>query len=304
VNADRVWRRVLAVVRASGAAVAPAAKGAAKGVAAALARPPLTGAIYVTLLALWAARTPPEDPQQLGAQAHQIEAVVEGRFGGEIGRIAVALVAAAIAYGLVLGFLADGLVALREWLHPAYPMRMRRWLRVLLGVVALHAFVELWAMASDPPLYAAAWYARGGWRRTVQVLASDVLHPGGVVVVALLVLARWLIGPRSQWHRWPDRTRRALRRLQADAHRVLAIAAASVAFVLLAFVVGRLPSAHARVAADDTRPNILILAADSLRADRLERRVAPNLAALADKGTRFERTYVSLPRRSRRGSRG
>ncbi|HEY5146244.1 MAG TPA: hypothetical protein VII82_05740, partial [Polyangiaceae bacterium] len=150
-NADRVWRRVLAVVRASGAAVAPAAKGAAKGVAAALARPPLTGAIYVTLLALWAARTPPEDPQQLGAQAHQIEAVVEGRFGGEIGRIAVALVAAAIAYGLVLGFLADGLVALREWLHPAYPMRMRRWLRVLLGVVALHAFVELWAMASDPP---------------------------------------------------------------------------------------------------------------------------------------------------------
>src|ERR1019366_4104762 len=98
-----------------------------------------------------------------------IEAVVEGRFGGEIGRIAVALVAAAIAYGLVLGFLADGLVALREWLHPAYPMRMRRWLRVLLGVMILHAFIELRAMASDPPLYAAAWYARSsrwgsGWR--------------------------------------------------------------------------------------------------------------------------------------------
>jgi arylsulfatase A-like enzyme len=296
VTADRIWLRLRAVARASAAAAKPAAK----SVAFAVGRPPLVGAAYVSVLALWAVRTPPEDPQQLGAQAHQIEAVVEGRFGGEIGRIAIALVAAAVVYGLLLGFVADGLVALREWLHPAYPMRMRRWLRVFFGVVVLHAFVELRAMASDPPLYAAVWYARGGWRRTVQVLASDVLHPAGVVVLALVALAFWLAGPRRQWHRWPDRIRRALgrasRRLRGHAHRALAIGAAALAVVLLAFVVGRLPSAHARVDAGDARPNVLVLAADSLRADRLERRVAPNLSSLADRGTRFERTYVSLPR--------
>ena len=48
--------------------------------------------------------------------------------------------------------------------------------------------------------------------------------------------------------------------------------------------------------ADDARPNVLVLAADSLRADRLDPRTAPNLSALADRGTRFERAYVSLPR--------
>jgi arylsulfatase A-like enzyme len=42
--------------------------------------------------------------------------------------------------------------------------------------------------------------------------------------------------------------------------------------------------------------NILILAADSLRNDRLDPRVAPNLSRLASRGTRFDRAYVSLPR--------
>ena len=42
--------------------------------------------------------------------------------------------------------------------------------------------------------------------------------------------------------------------------------------------------------------NVLVLAADSLRADRLDPKIAPNLAALAAKGTRFDRAYVSIPR--------
>lgn len=42
--------------------------------------------------------------------------------------------------------------------------------------------------------------------------------------------------------------------------------------------------------------NVLILAADSLRADRLAPRVAPTLSRLAAKGTLYERAYVSIPR--------
>ena len=57
----------------------------------------------------------------------------------------------------------------------------------------------------------------------------------------------------------------------------------------------RPPSAVA--APVDMRPNILVLAADSLRADRLDvARTAPHLSALAARGTRFDRAYVSLPR--------
>jgi arylsulfatase A-like enzyme len=266
--------------------------------ARALARPPALGAAYVAWLAVRAARTPPEDPQQLGVQAHQIESVVEGHFGGEIGRIAVAIVAAAVVYGLALGVVADAMVALRGHLHPSLPRsRARRWIAVLGIVVVVHATVELWAMADDPQLYAAAWYARGGWRRTVQVLASDVLHPIGIVLLALAACAAFLAGPRSQWPGWRERTRDALRDWRSPTARgrgVVATIAAGGALALLALLLG-LPSAHAR-APDDARPNVLVLAADSLRADRLDPRTAPNLSALADRGTRFERTYVSLPR--------
>ncbi|HEX3770514.1 MAG TPA: sulfatase-like hydrolase/transferase, partial [Polyangiaceae bacterium] len=288
--------RAAARVRPVAASAATHAKPAALALGRALARPPAIGAAYVAALALWAVRAPPGDAQQLGADAQAIEAFVTGRFGGEIAHMLVGVLAAAIAYGIVLGFAAQGLVMLRDWLHPAYPMRLKPWLRVFLGVVGLHGLIELRAMASDPPLYAEAWYARGGWRRTVQVLASDVLHPGGVVFLGVLLVGLWLAGPRRQWWRWPDRVRRASRRLRERAARALAVASASLAMVLLAFVVGRLPAAHARVDAGDPRPNVLILAADSLRADHLERRVAPNFAALADRGTRFEKTYVSLPR--------
>ena len=270
---------------------------AALALVRALAKPPAIGAVYVTWLAIGAARAAPQDPQELGQQAHQIESLVQGHFGGEIGRIAMAIVAAAIAYGLVLGAIADGLVALRWRLHPSLPRSQpRRWLSVLAGVVVLHGAIELWAMADDPQLYAATWYARGQWRRTVQVLASDVLHPGGVVFLSAIACAAFLAGPRSAWRDWPGRLRGAALRVQARSRRIVATLAASLAITLLGTLLLRLPSAHAHGSVDETRPNVLILAADSLRADRLDPRIAPNLSALAHRGTRFDRTYVSLPR--------
>ncbi|MDR3034000.1 MAG: DUF1772 domain-containing protein, partial [Kitasatospora sp.] len=72
------------------------------------------------------------------------------------------IVAAAVLYGLLLGLVAEGLVALRLRLHPSLPRSLpRRWLAVAFGVVILHTAIELWAMADNPQLYAAAWYARG-----------------------------------------------------------------------------------------------------------------------------------------------
>jgi len=262
-----------------------------------LARPPLLGAAYVAWLAVRAARTAPDEQQELGAQAHQIESVVEGHFGGEVGRIAVAIVAAAVVYGLVLGIAADGLVALRRRLHPSLSRsQTSRWLSVLGVVVLLQATLELWAMADDPQLYAAAWYARGTWRRTVQVLASDVLHPTGILLLAIAACAAFLAGPRSEWPHWRTRLEELARALRARRRRLVAAVASSALLALLVWLFGHLPSAHARGAAGDARPNVLVLAADSLRADRLDPRTAPNLSALASRGTRFDRAYVSLPR--------
>jgi arylsulfatase A-like enzyme len=291
------------------------------------ARPPWLGAVYVTALALWAARSPPEgDTQALGAQAHQIQAIVVGRFGGEIGRIAIAIAAAAIVFGLVLGAAATGLVGLRDRLHPSRPhSSARRWLSVMAVVIALHGAIELWAMAHDPQLYAADWYARGGWRRTVQVVASDVLHPTGIVVLAIAACAAFLVVPAGRGPDWPERRPQtfvdvlldlhararhraataasgvarallALAHLQARARHWTATAVSALAVGLLALALGRIPSAGAHAESEDARPNVLVLAADSFRADRLDPRTAPHLSALADRGTRFDRAYVSLPR--------
>jgi arylsulfatase A-like enzyme len=262
-----------------------------------LPTPSLVGAAYVAGLTLWGVRTTTADERQLGAQARQIEALVHGRFHGEIDRVAAAIFAAAIVVGAGLGLAAAGLLALRRKLHGASPRRRARNPIAVLALVALlHGALELWGMSHDPQLYAAAWYAQGGWRRTVQVLATDVLHPTGVAFVTLLACALFLAGPPSRWSRWPDGVARRARRLMGHARRIAAVAVAGTAALLLAVALGRLPLARARAAQDDARPNVLVLAADSLRDDRLDPRTAPHLSALAEKGTRFDGAYVSLPR--------
>ncbi|HEY1693115.1 MAG TPA: sulfatase-like hydrolase/transferase [Polyangiaceae bacterium] len=270
-----------------------------------LGHPPLLGAVYVLVLAAWAAQSPTVDDRAGGAQARQIEAVVTGRFGGEIGRVGVAILAAAIVVGALLGWAAWGLVLARDAASGGAPSRsvLRETLLVLGVAAALHGLLELWGMAHDPPLYADAWYARGGVRRTVQVLATDVLGPGGVALLGCAGILLFLAGPPSRWRLWPARLARFGRRL-ADVGAApgsllsLAVAALATCAALLALglVVFTIPTAHAAPAPADERPNVLVLAADSLRNDRLDPRTAPHLAAFAERGTRFDRAYVSLPR--------
>ncbi|MGH7296321.1 MAG: sulfatase-like hydrolase/transferase, partial [Polyangiaceae bacterium] len=254
-----------------------------------LGQPPLLGAAYVLVLAAWAAQSATVDERAGGAQARQIEAVVHGRFGGEIGRVGVAILATSIVVGALLGWTAWGLVALRDAMLGGAPSRsaLREAALVLVLVAGLHGLFELWGMSYDPPLYADAWYARGALRRTVQVLATDVLGPGGVVALWFAVLALFFAGPVSRWREWPPRLSRWGRRL-AD------VGAVSGSALVLLLLVLTIPTAGA--APSDARPNVLVLAADSLRADRLDPRTAPHLSALAEHGTRFDRAYVSLPR--------
>jgi arylsulfatase A-like enzyme len=264
-----------------------------------LTRPPLLGGAYVVVLSLRAAASPTVEVQEGGAQAGQLAAFVHARYAGEIHRLGVAIAAAAFLFGAVLGAAASALVALRARLgtRPPRSPLLRAGL-VLLVVAVLHAALEWWAMARDPQLYAAAWYARGGWRRTVQVLATDVLRPAGIVSLAALACAAFLAGPPSRWSRWPRRVARVLTDARSIRRvRAAALVAAPVALLgAVLFALARVPSAAARAQNREARPNILVLAADSLRADRLDPRTAPHLSALADRGTRFDRAYVSLAR--------
>ncbi|MDP9035939.1 MAG: hypothetical protein M3O50_14150, partial [Myxococcota bacterium] len=154
-----------------------------------LLRPSLVGAAYVLGLALWAARSLAVNEQEAGAQAHQIDALIHGRFAGEIARISVAVASVAVLLGALLGCGASALLSLRDWLHPDEPRRspLGRAGVVLVIVACLQAALELWGLADCPSLYVETWYARGGWRRAAQVIATDVLGCRGVVVLVALV---------------------------------------------------------------------------------------------------------------------
>ncbi len=155
----------------------------------------------------------------------------------------------------------------------------------------LHAIVELWGLAATPQLYAEAWYARGGAPRTIQVIASDILHPGGVVALGAALAAIFVAGPPRAWRALPARARALVAAVRRNGSTVGAIAGA----LLLVAILPSFEEPKAR-AADGSRPNVLVIAADSLRADRIVPEIAPNLAALADRSTRFDHAYVSLPR--------
>ncbi|HSO39481.1 MAG TPA: hypothetical protein VLT33_43435, partial [Labilithrix sp.] len=103
------------------------------------------------------------------------------------------LALAALAVGAALGGVALGL------LHLRYGAARRDLLRELGETLALCLALEgalvAWGMAESPALYAAGWYARGGLARTIQIFASDVLGPHGVVLVAIVVAIAY-VGPR------------------------------------------------------------------------------------------------------------
>lgn len=287
-----------------------------------LVSPPVVGALYVLGLAAWAGQRGAVDDADVGdvRRADAVASFIEKRFASEVGRMKLAIVATAIATGLVLGLVADLLVRFR-----AYERRHGRdaakaaaasGARVAIGalaeslvvVAAVHATLVLWAMADSPQLYAARWYARGGLPRLVQIVATDVLGPGGVLALALLaalvyvrpapldvLVARvrdaWRASEGNAW------LRRTLARLGTGASAVVALfAAAHAASSATPREAAAAGEAKPPPSAPGARPNILLLAADSLRADRLDPRVAPNLVALAEKGTRFDRAYVSIPR--------
>ena len=155
-------------------------------------RPTVVGALYVVALAARAGTHVREDPT-LGNEARQISDFVHGAYGSEIARVTIAIVAAAVVIGAALGFIAGLLVCIRDRVGRAAPRSLLGRAGATLGVTAaLHGTVELWAMARNPQLYVEGWYARGGLLRTVQVIATDVLGPTGVVVFGMVaIVASW-----------------------------------------------------------------------------------------------------------------
>ena len=281
---------------------------------AVLAAPPIAGALVVVALAVWAGRRGHADDADLGdvRRAEAVERYVAHRFGAEITRMQIGILATALALGLILGLVAELLVRVR---YSRVELAQRRLARALLEnalvCLGIEAALVMWAMADSPQLYAARWYAMGGLARTVQIVATDVLGRHGVIALAMVVAVIY-----ARPARIVALVRRAPRLAGAAgvAGAVVGVAGAVAAAIALRAGAdagrrgdssvpepnwlrtepSRPPPAGPPFAA--RRPNVLILAADSLRADRLDARVAPTLATLAARGTSFDHAYVSIPR--------
>jgi arylsulfatase A-like enzyme len=233
--------------------------------------PPAIGAAWTLGVAAWAgSRASFDDDVGDLRKASAVETFVERRFAGELLRMKVGIGATAIALGIALGLAAEVLLRLRDG-------KRRSPIETVFLVLALHLALLLYAMADTPQLYASSFYAQGGLLRTLQVITTDTLGTKGVVITAALAMLAYV------------RPRRVVRLLRSN-KRPLAIGVAML-------IVGALIAIPRRESPPPSQKmNVLILAADSLRADRIDARVAPNLEHLSKTATKFDRAFVSLPR--------
>ena len=262
--------------------------------ARALCVPWIQGAGYLCLLMACATAGPivKATERVLGDDSTRVEAWAEVRYAPVITRVTLLILAVTVLTGAALGASAGILVRLRALLQGKVPRHA--WQRALTSAAVLalgHAGLYLRSMAEMPQLYVAAWYDQGGWRRTIQVACTDWLGPTAISATALGLLGLFLFG--LPW-RWPGNVRRGYQALRGMLSSWRGRAAAiGVLILLLGLALGRRAPRFVR---DPARPNVLIIALDGFRYDRLVARTAPELSRLADGGTRFRNAYVTIAR--------
>jgi arylsulfatase A-like enzyme len=170
--------------------------------------------------------------------------------------------------------------AVADWLAKPMTSRWRRMGRGALAAAGFHSWCLLRSIDHHPQLYSEALYDRGGARRLFQVAVTSVpLWVWDVSLAAVLIV---LVTPRVRgvvaWVRLRSRAWLAV-----------------VPVIALAAWLGH---ARSRPGGTAEHPNILVIAVDSLRADRVFRDPErfPALQALAQRGVRFRQAHVTVPR--------
>jgi arylsulfatase A-like enzyme len=162
----------------------------------------------------------------------------------------------------------------------AWGLRRRTALFGALGALAGHSFFLLRSMSQFPALYEAHFYEPGGARRALLEFATDDLRPASLDLWVAGVLVLFFF-PLLLQH-----FKRAL----------VVVGAVS----LLALAANYWPRAH--YAPAHQKRNLLVIAVDSLRADRLfgieiaGPTIFPNFWSLASRGVRFRQAYVTQAR--------
>jgi arylsulfatase A-like enzyme len=208
------------------------------------------------------------------------------RLAGESARFAVALALAVMAASGIVGALA---ALLERWAWPPAPgprrarvwrlLAVAAWTALALGASVVRAFLNQPALL-EPSLGG----SRGALAPALARLAAS-FGPRAVDALALALVACALaLGAVRRRRALADQW--AWARAAAKRNRRAATALAAIAALALAIAVW--PRHRA--------PRLLVIAADSLRPDRLDDRTAPHLAALARRGISFDAALSPIAR--------
>jgi arylsulfatase A-like enzyme len=253
----------------------------------ALARPGLAGALYFVALSAWALTLTLGDDRVQGVSVPSVRHLVATRFRGEVIQASLVVLATAFLLGLSFGFAAGKIVTWRDRL--AGVARGNVAVRAVLLVATVHAVLWLRDLATHPHAYMNAIWARGGARAWLATLVVERFGARGLLLASALGLLVWFLFPARK--RWRELIANLTELERINRSPVLALLAIVAASLLCGLSVG-----PRKVTTPEGRPNVLVIAADSLRADYLSERHAPHLNALGATGTRFDRAYVGVPR--------
>jgi arylsulfatase A-like enzyme len=253
------------------------------------------GAGALTLAALFLSDFAGMSVQFMGVSDPEATRYLIRRYGPHIAAQQMKILLVYLLVGAAMGV--AGACARRAWesARRLSPSTLRRAAFGAGAALIGHGFFLTRSIVRYPQLYTEALYDRGGWRRSlmvaltehISVASVDVL--GATLVVAGL-LALGLAPVNREWlcTRWPQR------RPSVPGARLVAALAGTGALLLFGLALRRQPAPHPE------RPNVLLVAVDSLRADRVfvpdAGKRFPALSGLARRGVRFLDAHVTVPR--------
>lgn len=229
-----------------------------------------------------------------------------------MGASVLALVAAHAVLGAVQGLVVGRSLVLSMPTLRDQPRKWRFFSILALGLLVVHGLFFLDNLARFPQLYVEALDAHGGlraWFQAVVALHMPLVLPRlllvalGAAAIALEIRAL-LRSPRRRRVGATLYTLGLLLGVGTGVHLgFIQPASRARSFAWKGTVTpGNAQSQVPVAGVISKKPNILLIAADSLRPDRIldgsngTRPVAPNLSRLANQGVRFDRAYTVFPR--------
>jgi len=231
----------------------------------------------------------------MGFSDEKATSLIVHRYGWQIVRDQLSILCTYVVVGATFGAIGALIGAWWDRAHGRASSVPQRMVRGAAAALIAHLYLFARSVVHYPQLYSEAFYDRGGVRRAAMVWLTAHLTARRLDLTTLALTAV-LVG-------LPLRTLTgrtlALRFLRAGtrAHRWRWVAGGGMALILVSMGLALHHRASPHAA---RRPNVLILAVDSLRADRVFSPDAaqrfPALASLAARGVRFREAHVTVPR--------